>query len=138
MTTSPTSTSVRLGWTIVYVPDVTASIEFYEKAFGLSRRFIADDGTYGELDTGSTTLSFSAYSMADTHLPDGVSHHDPASKPAPVELAMVSDDVPSAFARAVDAGAVVVSEPKEQPWGQTVSWVRDPWGVLLEVCSPIG
>jgi predicted enzyme related to lactoylglutathione lyase len=137
MTTSTTSTSVRLGWTIVYVPDVTASIEFYEQAFGLSRRFIADDGSYGELDTGSTTLSFSAYSMADSHLPGGVHHHDPKSPPAPVELAMVSDDVPTAFARAVEAGAVVVSEPKEQPWGQTVSWVRDPWGVLLEVCSPL-
>jgi uncharacterized glyoxalase superfamily protein PhnB len=137
MTSSSAPASVGLGWTIVYVPDVTASIEFYERAFGLTRRFIADDGSYGELDTGTTTLSFGAYSMADTHLPEGVVHHDPAAKPAPVELALVTDDVAGVFARAVDAGAVVVNEPAKQPWGQIVSWVRDPWGVLLEVCSPI-
>jgi uncharacterized glyoxalase superfamily protein PhnB len=136
-TSAATATAVRLGYTIVYVPDVTASIEFYERAFGLTRRFIADEGEYGELDTGGTTLSFSAYSVADTHLPDGVVHHDPTAAPAPFELAMVSDDVTAAFDQAVAAGATPVSEPAEQPWGQTVSWVRDPSGVLLEICSPM-
>jgi uncharacterized glyoxalase superfamily protein PhnB len=135
--TSETSTTVRLGYTIVYVPDVTAAIEFYERAFGLTRRFIAEEGTYGELDTGTTTLSFSAYSIADTHLPDGVAHHDPGAAPAPFELAMVGDDVTAAFDRAVAAGATPIAEPAEQPWGQTVSWVRDPAGVLLEICSPM-
>jgi uncharacterized glyoxalase superfamily protein PhnB len=136
-TSADTSTAVRLGYTIVYVPDVTASIEFYERAFGLTRRFIADDGSYGELDTGGTTLSFSAYRIADTHLPEGVVHHDPAAAPAPFELAMVSDDVTAAFDRAVAAGATPIAEPAEQPWGQAVSWVRDPSGVLLEICSPM-
>jgi predicted enzyme related to lactoylglutathione lyase len=44
----------RLGWVIAYVPDVAAAIEFYEKAFGLERAFIAPDASFGELSTGET------------------------------------------------------------------------------------
>ena len=45
--------------------DVAATIEFYERAFGFSRRFVAEDGDYAELATGETTLSFAAESMAE-------------------------------------------------------------------------
>ena len=31
---------MRFGYTILYVEDVTVAIEFDERAFGLSRRFI--------------------------------------------------------------------------------------------------
>ena len=27
-------------------------------------------------------------------------------------------------------------EPKQQPWGQVVGYVRDPFGTLLEIASP--
>ncbi|MFQ3578262.1 MAG: VOC family protein, partial [Verrucomicrobiia bacterium] len=30
---------MKLGYTIVYVPDVAGSLEFFEKAFGLSKKF---------------------------------------------------------------------------------------------------
>jgi lactoylglutathione lyase len=135
--TTPNAPNLSFGYSIVYVPDVAATIEFYESAFGLTRRFIADGNSYGELDTGGTVLAFSEYSMADTHLPDGVVHHDPAGPPAPFEIALVTDDVAGAFAHAVASGAMVVNPPAEQPWGQTVSRVRDPDGVLIEICSPI-
>ena len=39
--------------------------------------------------------------------------------------------------RAVEAGARELSGPKQKPWGQTVSYVRDPNGVLIELCSPM-
>ena len=31
---------MRLGYIIVYVPDVPAALDFYERAFGLERRFL--------------------------------------------------------------------------------------------------
>ena len=45
---------MKLAYTILYVPDVSASLQFFERAFGLKRRFLHESGTYGELDTGET------------------------------------------------------------------------------------
>jgi catechol 2,3-dioxygenase-like lactoylglutathione lyase family enzyme len=41
----------KLSYTILYVQDVTKSIEFYEAAFGFKRKFIAPGNSYGQLDT---------------------------------------------------------------------------------------
>jgi hypothetical protein len=30
-----------------------------------------------------------------------------------------------------------VQPTKQKPWGQTVGYVRDPDGFLVEICSPI-
>ena len=58
---------MRLGYVLIYVPDVAASVAFYEKAFGLSRRFVDDSGQYGEMETGATALGFVAESLAETN-----------------------------------------------------------------------
>jgi hypothetical protein len=57
---------VRFGYTIIYVADVRATIEFSERAFRIQRRFIADDHSYAELETGATALAFAsdAYSAS--------------------------------------------------------------------------
>ncbi len=65
---------MQLGYTIVYVPDVEASLAFFETAFGLSRRFLHESGTYGELDTGATTLSFAAQALGDLNFTGGHVH----------------------------------------------------------------
>ena len=54
---------MKLGYTIIYVPNVAQSLDFFERAFGLSRRFLHESGDYGELETGSTALAFSAHSL---------------------------------------------------------------------------
>lgn len=36
-------------YTILYVKDVLATVEFYEKAFGLQRGFITPESDYGEV-----------------------------------------------------------------------------------------
>jgi lactoylglutathione lyase len=38
----------------------------------------------------------------------------------------------------VDAGAAPLSAPAIKPWGQTVAYVRDPFGTLVELASPLG
>ena len=50
--------SISLGYVILYVKDVSASLAFYEKAFGLSRRVYNDDKgkAYGELESGPSCL----------------------------------------------------------------------------------
>lgn len=129
---------MKLGYTIVYVPDVAASLTFFENAFGLKRKFLHDSGTYGELDTGATTLSFAAHELGDMNFPGGHVHADTSLQPLGFEIALVTEHVSSAHAQAIHAGATELAPPQVKPWGQTVSYVRCPNGVLVELCSPIG
>ncbi len=62
---------MKFGYTIIYVPDVAASLSFFEQAFGFVRRFLHESQTYGELETGQTTLSFAAHELAGTNFPGG-------------------------------------------------------------------
>ena len=128
---------MQLGYTIIYVSDVAASLAFYERAFGLARRFLHESGTYGELNTGATTLAFAAHALGDLNYPGGHVRVNGAALPLGFEVAFVTDDVRSAHAHAVQAGGVEWAPPQVKPWGQTVSYVRCPEGVLIELCSPM-
>lgn len=129
---------MKLGYTIVYVPDVAASLAFFEKAFGMERRFLHESGMYGELETGATTLSFAAHAMGDMNFPGGHVHADTSKQPLGFEVALVTDDVAAAHARAVQAGARELAAPMQKSWGQVVSYLRCPDGILVELCTPIG
>ena len=124
---------MRFGYTIAYVEDPERSAAFWEKAFGLKRRFVDESGQYAELETGATTLAFASNKLGETNLPDGFYRNNPAELPAGIEVALVAEDVEAAFRRALEAGAAEVAAPKTKPWGQTVAYVRDPDGVLVEI-----
>jgi catechol 2,3-dioxygenase-like lactoylglutathione lyase family enzyme len=129
---------MKLGYTILYVPDVAASLTFFGKAFGFGTRFLHESGTYGELDTGDTTLSFAAHSLGESNFPGG--HVQASSSPQPLgmEVALVTEDVAAAHAAALAHGATELSAPTEKPWGQVVSYLRAPDGCLVELCTPVG
>jgi lactoylglutathione lyase len=129
---------MKLGYTIVYVPDVAASLAFFETAFGLQRKFLHESGTYGELNTGETTLSFAAHELGDMNFSGGHVHASSSPQPLGFEIALVTIDVNAAHAKAVAAGARELAEPQQKPWGQVVSYVRCPDGILIELCTPIG
>lgn len=129
---------VKFGYTILYVKDVEKSIEFYEKAFGFSRKFIAPGNDYGELITGETTLSFASESLANQNLKDGFIESNPKNKPFGIEIGFVTDQFEELVQKAVSFGAVLVTTPKQKPWGQTVAYVRDLNGFLVEICSLMG
>ena len=57
--------------------------------------------------------------------------------PLGVEIALTTPDVPALFEQAVKAGATAVSEPATKPWGQTVAYLRDNSGFLVEICTPM-
>ena len=124
---------MKFGYTIVYVDAVEATIAFYEKAFGLKREMVAGD-EFGTLATGETKLAFAAKKMM----------HGPAQFAAPgektlgVEVALVTDDVQGAYDKAVKAGATSHTKPAKTSWGQTVAYVCDLNGFLVEICTPVG
>lgn len=125
---------MKLKYTILYVDNVAETLKFYENAFGFKTRFIHEAGDYGELDTGDTTLSFSSLALMN-ELGKNPKQADPA---APVfEIALETDEVKKWLEQAVKAGAKLVQDVKEEPWGQTTSYVSDPNGFLVEICSPV-
>ncbi len=129
---------MKLGYTILYVPDVAASLSFFERAFGFERRFLHESGTYGELKTGETTLSFAAHELGKGNFPGGHIQAHTSPSPLGMEIGLVTDDVPSAHEAALRHGAIELSKPATKPWGQVVSYVRSPDGCLIELCTPVG
>ena len=129
---------MKFGYTIVYVSSVTESLTFYKDAFGFETRFLHDSNQYGELETGATVLAFASHAMGEMNLGGQYQKTDPHAAPLGIELAFVTDDVASAYARAVAAGAIAIKPPTEKPWGQVVAYVRAKDGSLIELCSPIG
>jgi lactoylglutathione lyase len=125
---------MRYASTILYVPDVAAALAFYERAFGLQVGFADPGGTYAVLaGEGGGALAFASHDQAAQGVGD-----EARAAPAGFEVWIESDDVPAAVQRAVAAGAQLVREPVEKPWGQTVAYVRDPNGTLVELGEPVG
>ncbi|MBC7644967.1 MAG: VOC family protein [Thermoleophilia bacterium] len=127
---------MRFGYTILYVEDVEQTIEFYERAFGVQRSEIVTP-EYGELATGATVLSFARHDIARGNSGTNFRMTHPKQLPPAFEVAFLTDDVQAAYDTAIEAGASEVNEPAEKPWGQTVAYVRDINGVLVEICTPV-
>jgi uncharacterized glyoxalase superfamily protein PhnB len=128
---------IKFAYTILYVTDVEKTIEFYEKAFGFTRKFVTPENDYGELLVGETTLSFASTNLANSNLKDGFTESSLTNKPFGIEIGFSTNDVEATVKSAVEAGAVIVENPKTKPWGQVVSYVRDLDGFLIEICTPM-
>jgi lactoylglutathione lyase len=128
---------MKFGYTIIYVPDVAASLSFFESAFGLSRRFLHESGDYGEIESGETTLAFASCKLGNMNFPEGFVAASESSKPLGIEIALITPSVAEAHAKALSAGATELKKPEVKPWGQVVSYVRCPDGTLVEICSPV-
>ena len=57
--------------------------------------------------------------------------------PPNVEIALVAEDVDAAYQVAVDAGCEPLAAPVDKPQGQRAGWVRDPFGLLVELATPL-
>lgn len=128
---------MKFGYTIVYVPSVSDTLAFYEKAFGFQARFLHESGQYGELESGSTTLAFASHALGETNFGGNFVPVSATATPPGIELAFVTEDVSSAYTKAIEAGAAPIHAPEQKPWGQVVAYVRSQEGTLIELCSPV-
>ena len=135
---------MKFGYTILYVQDVRLTLDFYEKAFGFTTRFVVPTNDYGELDLqgGGATLAFAAESFVEQSVGPNqfrLNRKDDACA-AGAEISFVTEkgeNIHEVFKRAVEAGAAVVAEPAKKPWGQMVAYVRECNGFLVEICTPV-
>ena len=123
------------AYTILYVTDVTKSIEFYEKTFGLKRAFITPENDYGELITESTKLAFASIQLANSNLKKGFQRSLPNDKAYGIEIAFTTNDVENTLKKAIEAGGVLYEKTKIKSWGQTVAYIQDINGFLVEICT---
>ena len=136
---------MKLGYLIVYVESVPATLSFYESAFDLSIRFCLPSNDYGELNIdGTTTLAFANEKFAEKSVGTDAfrKNRKDDELSAGAEIGFVVDEergetVAGYVKRAQAAGAIVVQEPKIKPWGQTVAYVKDCNGFLVEICIPV-
>ncbi|MEA2191587.1 MAG: hypothetical protein QOI73_1708 [Solirubrobacteraceae bacterium] len=128
---------MTLGWVIVYVDEPAEALAFYERAFGLRGEFSVPGGSYAQMDTGATKLAFAAYTLGEGNFDGGVRRAAAEGQPPNMEIALVAEDVEAAYERALEAGCESLAPPKDKPQGQRVAYVRDPFGTLVELCTPL-
>jgi lactoylglutathione lyase len=125
---------LKFKYTILYVDDVVETFSFYEKAFGLKKKMLHESGEYGELDTGSTTLSFSSLKLMKKL---GKNPAKANLKAPTFEIAFETDNIKTALSKALVAGASLVQDATDMPWGQTIAYVTENNGFLVEICTPV-
>lgn len=125
------------GYTIVYVSDVPSSLEFYETAFGFPRKMMTPEEDYGELISGKTTIAFASHQLGDSNFSNGFTKSVSLNKPIGIELVFISNQINEDFQKALDAGAELLEPISHKPWGQSVGYLKDPNGVIIEICTPV-
>jgi PhnB protein len=107
------------------------AIEFYKKAFGATQvmRLDMPDGEVGhaELRIGDSAIMLGSPC-------DEMALRNPDEHTS-VGLHLYVNDVDAQFKQAVAAGATVVSEPKDQFYGDRSASVKDPFGHLWFLAS---
>jgi len=115
--------------------DVDAAHEYIVRVFGLAPGQIlkSDDGftEYGEVRAGEQVIGL--------HPAGGKSYRSPRSVDAVTGTTVISvDDVDAHYARTVAAGANIVCEPLDRPYGIREYGASDPEGQIWWFASPLG
>jgi lactoylglutathione lyase len=108
---------------VLYAKDVDAVAAFYVRlGFKEHFRLPSPDGT-----TGYVGLRRDGAELAVTteESPRALTGVEPGPGPRH-ELFVYVEDVDGTVSSLRDAGAAVVREPADMPWGERVGWVRDP------------
>lgn len=108
------------------VPDASAAIDFYARAFGAVElyRMQVPDGPvmHAEIRIGDSVI------MLGDENPDMGALAPGTVGGSPVSLLLYVEDVDAAHARAVGAGATEIAAPEDMFWGDRYGRVVDPYG----------
>jgi catechol 2,3-dioxygenase-like lactoylglutathione lyase family enzyme len=130
---------LTLSRCFVQVHDAELALAFYRDALGLELRHdVANDGfrwiTVGARSQPGVAIVLTDYLNGSPS--DGEAVAALVAKGALNGVHFQTDDLDAAFTRMQAAGAEIVQEPIEQPWGTRDFAVRDPSGNLVRVDQP--
>ena len=114
---------------VVTASDYEAALTFYRDVLGLDElgAFTGDHGAVTILDAGRATLE-----LSDTAHADHIDEVEVGRRVAGhVRVAFEVDDVDSVTRRLDAAGATVLAEPVETPWGSRNARLEAPAGLQL-------
>jgi lactoylglutathione lyase len=125
---------MKFGYSIIFVDDVTETVAFYERAFGVQAKLVTQ--AFAQLDTGTTSIAFGSTENEAKELGAQTFRRNSLDiEPAGAQISFISEDVEADYGRAISAGAHPVYPPKQMPWGQWVSRVRDCNGFLVSIVT---
>lgn len=118
-----------IGYVILYVGELEASVEFYRDVVGLEYKFT--DAGYAEFDAGGVRFGLYERRRAEWLTGRGV------TPGAGGEVVVMVDDVDACAERLAGLGVPVLSGPADRPWGHRTVHVADPDGFVVEFAAEI-
>ena len=109
------------------VRDAARAIEFYKQAFGATQRGGVMTGPGGKVMHAELVIGDSILMLAD-EFPEYGSHSPQSGGGTATTLHIYTEDVDSAFDRAVAAGASVEMPLTDMFWGDRYGKLVDPFG----------
>jgi len=130
---------LTLSRCFVQVHDPDLALAFYRDALGLElREDVESEGfrwvTVGAASQPGVAIVLTNYVCGSPD--DGRSLAALVAKGAMSGVHFRSDDLDATFGKVRGAGAEIVQEPSEQPWGTRDFAVRDPSGNLVRIDQP--
>jgi lactoylglutathione lyase len=120
---------MEVGYVILYVGDLEASVRFYRDVVGLAYKFT--DAGYAEFDAGR--VRFALYERRRAEWLTGCA----VAPGAGGEVVVPVDDVDAYAERLTAAGVPLLSGPADRPWGHRTVHVADPDGFVVEFAEEI-
>jgi PhnB protein len=132
--TNPIPEGYRSVNVILTVDDAARAIDFYKQAFGateISRLPMGDKIGHAELQIGDTRI------MLNDEFPDFDNLSPKSRGGTTFGLVIYTDDVDSAFKRAVDAGGKELRAVEDQFWGDRMGTLTDPFGHRWSIATHV-
>jgi lactoylglutathione lyase len=115
---------------VLYAKDVEAVAAFYAGlGFEVHFRMPSPDGSTGYIGLRRDGAELAVTTEDSPRTLAGV---EPGPGPRH-ELFVYVEDVDRTVSELRAAGAVVVREPADMPWGERLAWIRDPEGNLVSL-----
>lgn len=135
MTDQPTSGAHQAVMPHLCVAGAAEAIDFYVRAFGATE-MMRLPGPDGRLLHAAVSINGATVMLADEY-PEMEGYGPAHWGGTAVTLHMPVPDVDAAVARAVEAGATLVMPVSDQFWGDRYGMIRDPFGHLWSLATPV-
>ena len=132
--TKPIPDGYRSVNVILTVDDAAKAIDFYKRAFGaeeISRLPMGDKIGHAELQIGDTRI------MLNDEFPDQGNLGPKARGGTSTGLIIYTEDVDSAFRKAIDAGGTQTMAVEDQFWGDRMGGLTDPFGHKWSIATHV-
>jgi catechol 2,3-dioxygenase-like lactoylglutathione lyase family enzyme len=131
--------NLTLSQCFVIVHDPDLALTFYRDSLGLELRNHVRKGDFGWVTVGAASqpdVAIVLTNYLNGSPADGDAIAALVAKGALNGVHFHTDDLDATFEKVRDAGAEIVQEPTDQPWGTRDFAVRDPSGNLVRIDQP--